>query len=163
LECKDDRKVALKTIIKMALLWGVGYAGTFLVKWLIDYLYIGERFIKTTMNHLFNNTMGMNAKLSSLDAILNNFVPILPFALFPNGTYGIIGITIMCVLYVIFAKKKYLPLLLICIIPVLRFAVVRTHSMALNYFTYRALLPLIMLDLMAICSMIKNTFSKTDE
>jgi len=107
--------------------------------------------------------MGMSARLTSLEAVMNNFVPILPFALLPNGTYGIIGITIICIIYVIFTKKKYLPLLLICAVPLLRFAVIRVHSMTLNYFTYRALLPLIMLDLIAIISMIKSTFSKTNE
>lgn len=163
LEIKEKGKSSIKQIISMMLLWGIGYAGAFVAKWVIDYLHLGEIFLKTDMRYLFNTTMGVKSSFSIFKAIGNNFVPILPFALLPNGVYGIIGITIICVVYIIFTNRKHLPLLLICLIPLLRFAVVRAHSVSLYYFTYRAVMPIIILVLLTITEMIKNALKKDTE
>ena len=141
LNIKEGKGIKMKKLLFLILMWGIGYAGAFIMKWLISYLFIGDDVIKD----ITENTVGHSLKGSLLEKIIApinlSFSKLLPFALFGEngGIYALI-LFIICFIYTLRKNKKYLPLFMICLIPVLRFSVINAHSIQLNYFTYRAFL-----------------------
>lgn len=163
LEIKQNGRANLKNIIKMSALWLLGYAGAYAIKWLINYLHFGETFLRKDMLYMMNHTMSSKETHTFLGTLANNLTPVLPFALLPNGVYALIGMIVICLIYCFFENRKYLVLYLTCLVPVLRFFVVRTHSYGLYYFTYRALMPLLMITLLIIACMIKRSVDVNNE
>ena len=90
-------------------------------------------------------------KISFYDSIYDNLKLIVPFCYLNNSLVILITICYICyVIWLIIRKKidnKGIILLLISIIPMLRYFVLYKHSIEHTFFTYRALLPSIMIGI----------------
>jgi hypothetical protein len=141
LEIKSGKKIQIKKVMKLIILWAVGYTGAFAIKWVISYLFMGQ----TALDSIFGNMTGHSLNGGVLKRIVASFnLPLsnlLPFALLEKYS-GITAIAclIVCIVYTIRKNKKYLSLYLVCAIPFIRFLIIGAHSILLSYFTYRAVL-----------------------
>ncbi|MBP5675059.1 glycosyltransferase [Candidatus Saccharibacteria bacterium] len=157
LEIKAGKKVPLKKLILYSALWLAGYGLAFALKWFISFLFMGPESFSDTMAHMTSHTVkgSIFEKVSlTVTTTLSN---LLPFAFVDNGgVYALIFILI-CLIYTIFEDRKRLALYAICLVPVARFTVVNGHSLLLNYFTYRALICIVIVISITIIQMIKNT------
>ena len=141
LNIKEGKGIKMKRLLFLILMWGIGYAGAFIAKWIISFLFMGDSVIKD----IATNTVGHKINGSLLKKIIApitlSFSKLLPFAQLGKygGIYALI-LFVICFIYTFRKNKKYLPLFAICLIPILRFSVINAHSILLNYFTYRAFL-----------------------
>ncbi len=160
LELKNNEKVSIKKILIYALMWFIGYAGAFLIKWILVYLFQG----KAGLNLVVSSIFGHGLKISFLELVIrsvgNNFSLLMPFFFTSNGAFFALFIFGLCVIYTLTKNRQYLPLLLICLIPILRFSIIKEHSMSLNYFTYRALFCVVMFMLLTIYKVIYKAIAK---
>lgn len=141
LNIKEGKGIKMKRLLFLILMWGIGYAGAFIAKWVISFLFMGDVVIKDIIENTVGHSLNGNPLDKFFAPITLSFSKLLPFALF--GEYGgaaAIVVCIVCFIYTFRKNKKYLPLFIICLIPILRFMVINTHSIFLNYFTYRAFL-----------------------
>lgn len=155
LEQKDGRKVKIKKIISVALLWLLGYAGMFIAKWSINILHYGAEYIVKNLDYIFERPVGGGGR-NILKVILVNFKPILPLGLNNNSEIFNFGIFLVALVYNVFLYRKYLVFYLICLVPILRFIVVYQHSAALYYFTYRATICIVLVTILSIFMMVKK-------
>ena len=160
LEIKEHKKASIKKIIAYSILWFIGYAGAFLVKWGLVYLFQGERGIKEAMFNITKHSTGLGFFDSAIASIGKNLSLLMPFFFLTNGLILCIFISIICLIYNIAVQKEYLPLYLICAIPFLRFALISGHSYPLSFFTYRASFCFMMLMLLTIFKMMHKTLAK---
>lgn len=161
LETKAGKKVGYKRIIQLALLWGIGYAGAFVAKWIISYLFIGGDAIQSIFDNTFGHALKLNVFERFFTPITMSVSKLLPFALF--GDFGcVIAIILFVISFVITLRKnkEYLPLYVICLVPLLRFFVISAHSISLNYFTYRALLCAVIVMVLSFSNLIAKNKRK---
>lgn len=145
----NKNRVSMKKIMKYIFLWGISYTVMFLIKWGISYLYFGSGYL----NELFSF-----ASVRIIDSNNNYFSVIMAFFIrlmmyiFPFNltSYSIVlsTILVLTVIYVfifeIKNKEDFKYLILISIIPIIRFLALSSHSYFHAYFTYRAVLPILM-------------------
>lgn len=143
---KDSLKFFLKSLIAFLL----GYSFMWILKWLIliiIYKQSPNNFLNT---HIEERGFSLVAvKKEPFNSIYDNLKLIVPFCYLNNSLVILITICYICyVIWLIIRKKidsKGIILLLISIIPVLRYFVLYKHSIEHTFFTYRALLPSIMI------------------
>lgn len=143
---KDSLKFFLKSLIAFLL----GYSLMWILKWLIliiIYKQLPNDFLNT---HIEERGFSLVAvKKESFKSIYDNLKLIVPFCYLNNNLVILIIICYICyVIWLIIRKKidsKGIMLLLISIIPMLRYFVLYKHSIDHTFFTYRALLPSIMI------------------
>ncbi len=157
LNIKEGKKVSYKNLLFLVLMWGIGYAGAFLVKWILSYLFMGDKAIKSIVGNMTGHRLKGSLLKKMVSPITLSFSKLLPFALLGKhgGIFAII-IFVVCLIFTVKKNKKYLPLFIICLVPVFRFCVVNSHSILLNYFTYRALLCVMIVMSLTIIEMIKR-------
>ena len=141
LTINEGNKIRIKEIIKYIMLWGIFYSFTFFTKWLIDMFYFGPDYIKVIIQKMMirvdDNTLPLYSKL--LKSILISFGDILPLGLYKKGAI-IFTILLLFSLYILgFYNKEYRGILVLILIPFMRFALISTHSLTFHYFAYRAL------------------------
>jgi len=156
LKIKNKEKISYKEIIKYITLWGIGYVGTFLTKWFIDILHYGPDILYEIMYDASLRTW--NSSNHAMDvqfSVINNFIPIIPFVYINNGHFIFIVLLIVLLLLDIIITKKYNYLHFIILIPIIRYLVLTFHSSNLYFFTYRALLPIIILAIIILYDTIK--------
>lgn len=143
---KDSLKFFLKSLIAFLL----GYSLMWILKWLIliiIYKQLPNDFLNT---HIEERGFSLVAvKKKPFKSIYDNLKLIVPFCYLNNNLVILIIICYICyVIWLIIRKKidsKGIILLLISIIPMLRYFVLYKHSIDHPFFTYRALLPSIMI------------------
>ena len=143
---KDSLKFFLKSLIAFLL----GYSLMWILKWLIliiIYKQLPNDFLNT---HIEERGFSLVAvKKEPFKSIYDNLKLIVPFCYLNNNLVILIIICYICyVIWLIIRKKidsKGIILLLISIIPMLRYFVLYKHSIDYTFFTYRALLPSIMI------------------
>lgn len=143
---KDSLKFFLKSLIAFLL----GYSLMWILKWLIliiIYKQLPNDFLNT---HIEERGFSLVAvKKEPFKSIYDNLKLIVPFCYLNNNLVILIIICYICyVIWLIIRKKidsKGIMLLLISIIPMLRYFVLYKHSIDHTFFTYRALLPSIMI------------------
>lgn len=143
---KDSLKFFLKSLIAFLL----GYSLMWILKWLIliiIYKQLPNDFLNT---HIEERGFSLVAvKKEPFKSIYDNLKLIVPFCYLNNNLVILIIICYICyVIWLIIRKKidsKGIILLLISIIPMLRYFVLYKHSIDHPFFTYRALLPSIMI------------------
>ena len=148
-------KVKIKDIIRYVIIWGIGYALTFGCKWLIDVLYYGVDKIIEIMSLAGGRTVYTSKNyFLVIGSLFINFLGfIFPFNLTSLSlTLSLIFILIGIYNYIfnMYDNKKYLPLLLISLIPVCRFLVLSSHSSYHMYFVYRSMIPFLMFIMFVI-------------
>ncbi len=143
---KDSLKFFLKSLIAFLL----GYSLMWILKWLIliiIYKQSPNDFLNTHMEERGFSLVAV--KKEPFKSIYDNLKLIVPFCYLNNNLVILIIICYICyVIWLIIRKKidsKGIMLLLISIIPMLRYFVLYKHSIDHTFFTYRALLPSIMI------------------
>ena len=147
---KKDFKTSLVFFIKSLIAFLLGYSLMWILKWLIliiIYKQSPNNFLNT---HIEERGFSLVAvKKEPFNSIYDNLKLIVPFCYLNNSLVILITICYICyVIWLIIRKKidsKGLILLLISIIPMLRYFVLYKHSIEHTFFTYRALLPSIMI------------------
>ena len=145
----DDRLVALKA----AIAWGIGYVGMFLIKWLLAAIVLGSDTVTSVLAHAEERTGGLvldEAYFRLLGPIGKNLLTMIPFSL------GSVGVVTGCILiffcayigYVYHGKTvRFSTLLIYCLIgfvPLIRYLAIRNHSVLHYFFTFRALMAVIL-------------------
>lgn len=143
---KDSLKFFLKSLIAFLL----GYSLMWILKWLIliiIYKQLPNDFLNTHIEERGFSLVAVKKEL--FKSIYDNLKLIVPFCYLNNNLVILIIICYICyVIWLIIRKKidsKGIILLLISIIPMLRYFVLYKHSIDHTFFTYRALLPSIMI------------------
>ncbi len=161
LEIKNGRKVSFKRIISLMALWGFGYALTFITKWIISFFYLGPEEFHHTFAHMTTNVINGPFLKNVIAPIALTFSNLLPFAFLNSGALLLTFSIAMCFIYTASEDKEKLKLYFICLVPILRFYVINGHSINLHYFTYRALICVIVVLVLTITQMLKRTFEKS--
>ena len=120
------------------------------LKWLILIIFFNQSPSSFLTEHLIERGINSNVlHLNFFSSIFINIRQLIPFCYLDD--YIIIIIISICILYIIinFIRRKYglkeLILVLIGLVPILRYLVMFMHSYDHFFFTYRALLPSIMI------------------
>ena len=131
--------------LRSALLWGAGYAGTWLTKWVIATLFTSENVIADGIHNTAHRS-GI-ADFSRWDAVASN-LDLLPWK------YVALTVLIVVVLMVVgFNVKGWrhaLQLLPIALIPYVWYFFAADHSYWHNWFTFRAQAPAVAAVLLAL-------------
>ncbi len=104
------------------------------------------------------NTVPLLTKVSR--ALLLSLKNLIPFTLIKSGLIIVLILIILSIYFLILNYKKYFPLLLIIIIPIVRYILLSSHSISFHYFTYRAFAPLILLISVILLSKIGDCLNK---
>lgn len=157
--------------VKSAVLWGVGYAGMWVLKWLVAAIVTGEDVMPYITGHIAErvaDTGSASFVVSALEGWLRNLG-----CLFPVG-YGAVGIiaTVVLglgVLYLCFVyRKKGIDggMILLCAIigfaPFIRFTILNNHSYLHYFFAYRALAATVLALCLIIAEIIGKGRAKND-
>lgn len=148
---RQNGQATVKTSFQMAgkavAAWGFGYAGMWMMKWLLASIVLSENVMPYVSEHIeerIGGNLGIGFWRYLSSAISNNIKCLFPLE------YGIIGAFtgIAMVLFVIYTGYVYhrnkidwkyiLLYALIGLIPYIRYVVLRNHSYLHNFFTYRA-------------------------
>lgn len=141
-------KVAMKYSLPIASFWIIGYLSSFIMKWSISSVVLRENTFYTALSQAQYRLQGSTDKISgvtgSFAAILLNLKCLFPFCFLKNGALPlcILFFILMLSLFYITKKKAKMPvctyLLLLGIVPYIRFFVIGNHSYIHYFFTYRA-------------------------
>ena len=160
---RDD--TTYKEIIKYIIIWGLSYAFMFMCKWALCACYYGFDKIEEILGFAGNRVMTDKKNIFTviLPLFIQAFSYIFPFNFTGYGLPIVLGIILIAVYNFIFNikyKSDYLPLLLVSLIPIMRFLGVASHSSFHIYFTYRALIPFFMFILLILFD---SLFKKQDK
>jgi len=161
LHLKDKKKIDYKLIIKIIMLWLLGYVTALLAKWLLLIIHYNgglyDKIIKPMSIRIYYGDKSIFNYL--ILNIKNSFNFFIPFAYTKPKHIFVIVSLLICIINLIKEKENritYLFLILISIIPIARYFVLSSHALNHNYFTYRAFLPIIMLLIISDLLFIKN-------
>lgn len=139
-----NTKAKILEMIQGTFLWGLGYAGMWSGKWALANLLTDYNVMQDAMGSAAGRVgIGMNA----MDAIRQNL-----FWTSYNSV-KIIMLLILFMLVLLLLTKRIIiridwsmvvPLLIICCIPFVRYALLKNHSFVHSWFTYRECVVLIM-------------------
>ncbi len=154
-----DVQTGMKEIIGHGIFWLIGYAGMFGLKWLLAALVFGGEALSSSLTHAAERVSGeVNLGQTNLDpvattgqrlsgAIWHNLGCLFPFSEVMNPAtviiWTIIAILIMLALMYLFHTEKpdwklYLPMLLLALLPYVRYLALSNHAYLHYFFTYRA-------------------------
>lgn len=129
------------------LLWGVGYAGMWISKWVIASIVLGENVMPYITGHIgerIGGDLGLNPVQYILGAVTRNLSCLFPFEY--GGFGAMLGIMLIVfafyIGYVHYGKKEdkcYIWIYFaIAMIPYIRYMVLHNHAYLHYFFTYRA-------------------------
>ena len=150
----DNKKIKFKTVLKYILLWLLGGMFAYIVKWIILVIHYNGGFREHVLGQMELRTG--SGDQGRLTVFISSIYGVLQY-IFPYDLQVlkliIIGIGLLSFIYVLKDKKNknnYIYLLVICLIPFIRYYFLAQHSDYHNYYTYRAFLPNIMFILLFI-------------
>ena len=152
----DQKHNPFKVIsVKASIFWILGYAGTWVMKWLLAALILKENVIPYVNGHVTERLVGQKGVDTGTfgfitGALVRNIKCLLPFEYGITGT--VIGIMILLFLFFILIKyrskspdiKYVLWILLVSLIPYIRYLLILNHSYLHYFFTYRAQLAVVL-------------------
>ncbi len=151
----DGKKLKTKLFIRYILLWLFGWALTFIIKWIILVIHYHGGFNKYVLEPM-KVRIG-SGEITRMAAFTSSIYLVLHY-IFPYDLYIvkfiILGIGLLSFIYMLKDKKNrnnYIYLLILCLIPFIRYFFLAEHSDYHNYFTYRAFFPNIIFILLFIC------------
>ncbi|MBP5605635.1 MAG: hypothetical protein J6X60_08850, partial [Ruminiclostridium sp.] len=134
------------TALRLCCAWAAGYAGMWVLKWLLAAAVLGEDVMPYVLSHISARTVGELAygEADILSAFVRNFGCLFPFGYTGVGIFAGI-VLILAVVYVCYVYHrdgiKVSDILIYAVIgavPLLRYAVMLSHSYLHYFFTYRA-------------------------
>lgn len=145
---KDEVKLKdiMINIIKVCVLWGFGYAFTWMMKWVITQIALGRPIISQAIEQAKYRTQLKSTKLNYFSVLLRNL------AFLSNAT--LIGCAIILIIFTIFKLiinknkrinfkqniKLIIPYVITAIMPFAWYLVLQEHSYIHAFFTYRILI-----------------------
>lgn len=134
---------------KMLISWGIGYIGMWISKWMAASLILGENVMPYVTEHIEERLAGEIGSISLAEylwmAFTRNINSLFPLD-YGTGGFIIAGIILLGAAYFCFVYKKnkiewkYIILFLVIgVIPIVRFLVMRNHSVLHYFFVHRAL------------------------
>lgn len=142
---QEDWKKDLKNIIILSIMWGIGYAGIWVGKWIISSILLQENFINSALSKISERTgdktvHGNFTKLSVLELNLKMISTVPNVLIF---TANIVYIVYKSIKEKIWQRKnqylKIIPFLVISIMPFAWYVFAGNHSFMHYWFTYRSL------------------------
>ena len=144
-----ERDMTVKCYIKIAFAWATGYVSTWMLKWLLASLVMGENALPYVSEHVaerIGGTQFVNLGIFSylLGALARNLGCLFPFG------YGIIGVLLgisLIIVYLYLAyvyrgknidKRRIGLFVIIALVPYVRYLVLHNHAYLHYFFTYRA-------------------------
>ena len=163
-----DKKVTRKTLyffIKSLLAFLLSYSLMWSLKWIILILLFNQSPSSFLTDHIVER--GINKYTFSLgffDSIIINIKQLIPFCYLNNIFVIVVSIIYIIYLIINFIKRKFklkeAILVFIGLVPILRYLVMFMHSYDHFFFTYRALLPSIIISNILIVKNIKLWYNK---
>ncbi|MBR4542367.1 MAG: hypothetical protein IKO54_09460 [Lachnospiraceae bacterium] len=135
--------------IKAAILWGIGYVGMWVMKWITASIVIGENVMPYVTEHIEERMAGNLGDMSIFGylwlSVKRNVTCVFPLDYGLTGAIiaGVLFVIILYFTYVYHKKKidwKYIIFFLVLgLVPYLRILVMRNHSVLHYFFVHRAL------------------------
>ncbi len=137
----------LKNVIKTILAWGCGYAGMWLMKWIMASVVLGENvmpYVSSSIEERLSGDIGVGFGEYLWGAIYRNISCLFPFGYGAVGVLAGIGLIVFAA-YLGFVyrskdvSKRHIRIyMMIGLIPYIRYLVLLNHSYLHCFFTYRA-------------------------
>ena len=157
-----DKKEYFKILIKSAIVWGIGYAITWLTKWIVYDVIYNQGLLKSAINQVVYRTQKSNVRTDkNVWQILTGFMI--------NTLFNFLVIIIILYSLSLIGFNKYkikinrisnvfkrtgLPILIIAIMPFVWYIVLANHTVLHGIFVYRHML----VFLIGVLLFIKNIF-----
>jgi len=135
--------------LKAAILWGIGYVGMWVMKWITASIVIGENVMPYVTEHIEERMAGNLGDMSIFGylwlSVKRNVTCVFPLDYGLTGAIiaGVLFVIILYFTYVYHKKKidwKYIIFFLVLgLVPYLRILVMRNHSVLHYFFVHRAL------------------------
>jgi len=135
--------------VKAAILWGIGYVGMWVMKWITASIVIGENVMPYVTEHIEERMAGNLGDMSIFGylwlSVKRNVTCVFPLDYGLTGAIiaGVLFVIILYFTYVYHKKKidwKYIIFFLVLgLVPYLRILVMRNHSVLHYFFVHRAL------------------------
>lgn len=172
----ESLKKELIFLIKSLSLWIISYSCMWLAKWTITSVVLkinAMDFVKDrAMERINGQVMGLPQRETMLLGIKENFFTLYPINIIKQKKSVVFSILIALVISLILAidkkskeKMKYMLLMIILgVIPYIRYIVLSNHSLRHSFFTFRSQLPTIMCIILIFinCSDKKKLLSKIE-
>lgn len=149
--------------VKLGIGWIAGYCGTFLTKWGLSTLIYKKNYFKIAFDKYETHTSPFDAATSIKSNISILFGDKLSF----NEAFKLFIILLVIIIITIYLLRKestspkYLVfMLMICLIPYVRYIVIKDHSWGFAWFTYRAQLVIIPILVLALSEVDLSIFKK---
>jgi hypothetical protein len=138
---------SVRDMIGKVILWGIGYAGTWIMKWVIAAMVLNTNtfpYVRDNIEERFGGDYYIisGARMVT-DALKRNIKCIFPFEYGAMGAL-VVAIIAAVIIYLVFVYRRkgadlYLLMCYICIglLPYIRYVVMRNHSYFHYFFTYR--------------------------
>lgn len=142
-----DKKEIITFAGANILLWGIGYVGMWVSKWIVAAIVLGENTMTYVTEHIserLDGDVGLNLFEYIYASLARNVRCLFPLEYGVGGVLIGVGLVFFAfyVGYVHYGKKedkKYILIyVLIAIIPYIRFVVLHNHAYLHYFFTYRA-------------------------
>ena len=133
--------------IKQASAWCIGYGATWLSKWTLASIILQSNEFTTALSQASYRASDTSDSLSGmqlrLSAEFNNIAMLFPFSLTKDNAAMLCALffTIIIVIIYLIRKSKYVMnklLLIIAIVPYIRYFILSNHSYMHHFFTFRA-------------------------
>lgn len=149
---KDNKKINVKEIlflvIKIALIWSIGYVAMWVTKWIISALVLKVNIKDVALNNVLErlgkaNVYEIGYSNLSKSVLFRNIFCLFPLCYLKNKLLVLILFLFILYTFIFFVRKSENNILsyilfLIALIPYIRYAIVYNHSYIHYFFTYRA-------------------------
>ncbi len=136
---------------RAALLWALGYGGTWVTKWVIATVFTAENVIVDGIENTFGRASGLE-DFTRWDALMNN-IELLPWR---HMIEPLLAVLVVLALVCFNAKgwRKALQILPIAVLPWVWYLFAANHSYWHNWFTFRAQAVTVAAMLLAVAQMV---------
>ena len=157
---KETCVMALKNVAA----WGIGFAGMWVMKWILASLVLGGNMMPYVSEHIeerLSGDLGLNVWQYFTGAVARNIGCLFPIGYGAFGAFAGIGLLILAAYigYVYHRKDFDRGFILLCaavaLIPYIRFLILHNHSYLHCFFTYRAQMAVIFAIVMIIGELTK--------
>ncbi len=143
---KDNKEMSIKKIIRYVLIWFGFYMLTFIIKWIIDYFYLGPEVLKDVSRRAKVESYDTKLGLRALQVFDENLKLIVPFYFMKNYIYLLIPIMMAFIYNIIYHVrfKYYKGVYIVILICFVRLLMVSVQSINLTFTTFRILIPVVL-------------------
>lgn len=166
----ENLKENLKFLIYSIILWGVGYFGMWIAKWVLASIVLNVNALDFVVDKALVRVNGVyefeDIGEIYLEAIPKNIFALFPFNLIQDKLLLVYFFAIAVIAFIVLKRNKkelknIIPFLLIAFIPYVRYLVLANHSYRHYFFTFREQLPTIMcIILIFVYGIDKNKLKK---